>query len=141
MGRISVRSAQAARSGDAFVEALGRRVESMPPGQCPVALMIGQLQLSQAQTCGKCTPCAQGMPKIERLLRAVADFGADEAAVAEIRAAATLLRDTADCAVGWQPSDRTVLSGWITQCFPSSHAWRDHIEKLRPFAFGRILGK
>ena len=48
----------------------------MPPGQCPVGLMLGQLQASAAQTCGKCTPCAQGMPKLEALLREVAQFRA-----------------------------------------------------------------
>lgn len=60
-----------ARTGE-FVEAFARRVEAMPPGQCPVGLMLGQLQASAAQTCGKCTPCAQGMPKLAALLGDVA---------------------------------------------------------------------
>ena len=103
MGRLTVETAGRAdeRTGK-FVEAFARRVEAMPPGQCPVGLVLGQLQASAAQTCGKCTPCAQGMPKIEALLGDVAAFRATAAMVDEIRAAATLLRDTADCAVGWQ---------------------------------------
>ncbi|WP_419070813.1 NADH-ubiquinone oxidoreductase-F iron-sulfur binding region domain-containing protein, partial [Slackia isoflavoniconvertens] len=103
MGRLTVETAGRAdeRTGE-FVEAFARRVEAMPPGQCPVGLVLGQLQASAAQTCGKCTPCAQGMPKIEALLGDVAAFRATAATVDEIRAAATLLRDTADCAVGWQ---------------------------------------
>ena len=111
MGRLTVEVAARAdgRTGE-FVEAFARRVEAMPPGQCPVGLMLGQLQASAAQTCGKCTPCAQGMPKIEALLGDVAAFRATAATVDEIRDAATLLRDTADCAVGWQ-AGAMVLAG------------------------------
>lgn len=111
MGRLTVEPAAKAdgQMGE-FVEAFARRVEAMPPGQCPVGMMLGQLQASMAQTCGKCTPCAQGMPKIAALLRDVAEFRATEATVGEIRAKATLLRDTADCAVGWQ-AGQMVLEG------------------------------
>lgn len=111
MGRLTVETAGRAdeRTGE-FVEAFARRVEAMPPGQCPVGLVLGQLQASAAQTCGKCTPCAQGMPKIEALLGDVAAFRATAATVDEIRVAATLLRDTADCAVGWQ-AGAMVLAG------------------------------
>lgn len=111
MGRLTVEPAAKAdgQMGE-FVEAFARRVEAMPPGQCPVGMMLGQLQASMAQTCGKCTPCAQGMPKIAALLSDVAEFRATEATVGEIRAKATLLRDTADCAVGWQ-AGQMVLEG------------------------------
>ncbi|WP_415991361.1 NAD(P)-binding protein [Adlercreutzia equolifaciens] len=111
MGRLTVEPAAKAdgQMGE-FVEVFARRVEAMPPGQCPVGMMLGQLQASMAQTCGKCTPCAQGMPKIAALLRDVAEFRATEATVGEIRAKATLLRDTADCAVGWQ-AGQMVLEG------------------------------
>ena len=111
MGRLTVEPAARAdgRMGE-FVEAFARRVEAMPPGQCPVGMVLGQLQASMVQTCGKCTPCAQGMPKIAALLRDVAEFRANKATVDAIRAKATLLRDTADCAVGWQ-AGQMVLAG------------------------------
>ena len=49
MGRLTVEVAARAdaRTGE-FVEAFARRVEAMPPGQCPVGLMLGQLQASTA---------------------------------------------------------------------------------------------
>lgn len=111
MGRLTVEPAARAdgRMGE-FVEAFARRVEAMPPGQCPVGMLLGQTQAAMAQTCGKCTPCAQGLPKIAALLRDVAEFRATEATVGEIRAKAALLRDTADCAVGWQ-AGQMVLAG------------------------------
>lgn len=85
MGRLTVEVAARAdaRTGE-FVEAFARRVEAMPPGQCPVGLMLGQLQASAAQTCGKCTPCAQGMPKLAALLGDVAAFRATAATVDEM---------------------------------------------------------
>ena len=111
MGRLTVQpAAKADGQMGAFVEAFTRRVEAMPPGQCPVGMVLGQLQASMAQTCGKCTPCAQGMPKIAALLRDVAEFRATETTVGEIRAKAALLRDAADCAVGWQ-AGQMVLEG------------------------------
>ena len=111
MGRLTVEAAARAdaRTGE-FVEAFARRVEAMPPGQCPVGMLLGQTQAAMAQTCGKCTPCAQGLPKIAALLRDVAEFRATKSTVDEIRAKATLLRDTADCAVGWQ-AGQMVLAG------------------------------
>ena len=45
MGRLTVEVAARAdaRTGE-FVEAFARRVEAMPPGQCPVGMVLGQLQ-------------------------------------------------------------------------------------------------
>lgn len=47
MGRLTVEVAARAdaRTGE-FVEAFARRVEAMPPGQCPVGMVLGQLQAS-----------------------------------------------------------------------------------------------
>lgn len=36
---------------------LERRIESSPPGLCPVDLSRAFLELCHAQTCGKCVPC------------------------------------------------------------------------------------
>ena len=65
MGRLTVETAGRAdaRTGE-FVEAFARRVEAMPPGQCPVGLVLGQLQASAAQTCGKCVPCRIGLGQL-----------------------------------------------------------------------------
>ena len=84
-------------------------MEAMPPGQCPVGLMLGQLQASAAQTCGKCAVRPGACRNFAALLD-VAAFRATAATVDEIRDAATLLRDTADCAVGWQ-AGAMVLAG------------------------------
>ena len=94
-----------ARRVGGLLEPYQRRVDSMPPGMCPVAAIKGLLQGCAAQTCGKCTPCREGMPKILDDLDEVLAFEADEAAVDDIRRRAELLRDTADCAIGWHAGE------------------------------------
>ena len=91
-------------------EAYARRVEAMPPGTCPIAVQAGLLETSAAQTCGKCTPCREGIPRIKALLDKVLRYEADRSDVAEIAKRARLLRDTADCAVGYDAGAR-VLKG------------------------------
>ncbi|MGN0037884.1 MAG: NADH-ubiquinone oxidoreductase-F iron-sulfur binding region domain-containing protein, partial [Coriobacteriales bacterium] len=91
-------------------EAYARRVEAMPPGTCPIAVQAGLLETCAAQTCGKCTPCREGIPRIKALLEKVLRYEADESTVAEIAKRARLLRDTADCAVGYDAGAQ-VLQG------------------------------
>ena len=88
-----------------LLEPYRRRVESMPPGMCPVAAVKGLLQECAAQTCGKCTPCREGIRAILGDLDEVLAFEADEAVVDDIRRRAELLRDTADCAIGWHAGE------------------------------------
>ena len=112
---------------DAAIETLSqsyaRRVEAMPPGTCPISVQIGLLETSATQTCGKCTPCREGIPRIRELLEKVASFEASEATLAEIAARAGLLRDTADCAVGYDAGAR-VLEG--LEAFEPEY--RSHLE-------------
>ena len=93
-----------------FLESYSRRVESMPPGTCPIAVQQSLLQACAAQTCGKCTPCREGIPRILADMEAVLSYEADESIVADIRKRARLLRDTADCAIGYNAGD-LVLQG------------------------------
>ena len=60
---------------DGLYRDVERRIAASPPGLCPVDLAMNFLNLCHAQTCGKCTPCAQGMPKIEALLGDGSQYG------------------------------------------------------------------
>jgi NADPH-dependent glutamate synthase beta subunit-like oxidoreductase len=103
MSRLSVKPLARADARIAgFVEPYERRIQATPPGMCPIAMQLSLLQASGAQTCGKCTPCFQGIPKIEKIIKKFLSFEGTERDLADLRAAATLLRDTADCAVGYQ---------------------------------------
>lgn len=84
-----------------FVEEYERRVEATPPGMCAVAFQLDLLRAGGCQTCGKCVPCREGIARIEQLLEEVLAFNAEPGALDEIRAQAIVVRDTADCAIGW----------------------------------------
>lgn len=89
----------------AFLEEYGRRVEATPPGMCAVAFQLDLLRAGGCQMCGKCVPCREGIGRIEELLEEVLAFRAEPGALDEIRAQANVVRDTADCAIGWHAAE------------------------------------
>lgn len=93
-----------------FLDEYERRVEATPPGMCAVAMQLDLLRAGGCQTCGKCVPCREGVAHIETLLEEVLAFSADSDALDEIRAQATVVRDTADCAIGWHAAE-VLLAG------------------------------
>lgn len=44
---------------------LERRIESSPPGLCPVDMTRAFIEMCQTQSCGKCTPCRVGLWQLE----------------------------------------------------------------------------
>ena len=114
MARLSV----APRAKDdakfaAFLDEYERRVEATPPGMCAVAMQLDLLRAGGCQTCGKCVPCREGIAHIETLLEEVLAFDAEPDALDEIRAQAAVVRDTADCAIGWHAAE-VLLAGLDT---------------------------
>ena len=93
-----------------FWDEYERRVEAMPPGMCAVAMQLDLLRAGGCQTCGKCVPCREGIAHIETLLEEVLAFGVEPDVLDEIRAQATVVRDTADCAIGWHAAE-VLLAG------------------------------
>lgn len=88
-----------------FLDEFERRVEATPPGMCAVAMQLDLLRAGGCQTCGKCVPCREGIAHIETLLEEVLAFDAEPDVLDEIRAQATVVRDTADCAIGWHAAE------------------------------------
>ena len=114
MARLSVapRAKDDGKFGS-FVEEYERRVEATPPGMCAVAFQLDLLRAGGCQTCGKCVPCREGIARIEQLLEEVLAFDAEPGALDEIRAQAIVVRDTADCAIGWHAAE-VLLDGLDT---------------------------
>lgn len=96
-----------------FLDEYERRVETTPPGMCAVAMQLDLLRAGGCQTCGKCVPCREGIVHIETLLEEVLAFDAESDALEEIRAQAAVVRDTADCAIGWHAAE-VLLAGLDT---------------------------
>ncbi len=47
------------------------RINSYPPGMCPLVLYRSILQMSLNQSCGKCVPCRDGLSEVDRLFGSV----------------------------------------------------------------------
>ena len=86
------------------------KVEVYPPGSCPITMQISMLRTAANQTCGKCVPCRDGLPLVARLMQKVLDGRATEKTLDNIRMMATMIRSSADCAIGWNAADE-VLKG------------------------------
>ena len=85
---------------DIMLNKFRSRVNSFPPGLCPLALYRSILQMSMNQSCGKCVPCRDGLQEVDRLLGRILSGDAAEQTLTEMRALCETIAATADCAVG-----------------------------------------
>ena len=53
---------------DVVLRKFRSRINSYPPGMCPLVLYRSLLQVSMNQSCGKCVPCRDGLIEVDRLL-------------------------------------------------------------------------
>ncbi len=85
---------------DVVLNKFRSRVNSFPPGLCPLALYRSILQMSMNQSCGKCVPCRDGLQEADRLLGSILSGDATEETLTELRSLCETIAATADCAVG-----------------------------------------
>ena len=72
MSRLEIASPKRAKIVmEGLYKDLERRIESSPPGLCPVDMARAFLELCHAQTCGKCVPCRDGLPQLAKLLEKI----------------------------------------------------------------------
>lgn len=89
---------------------LERRIESSPPGLCPVDMTRAFLELCHAQTCGKCVPCRVGLWQLKNLLTDVMNGTATTDTLKLMEDLATSIMDTADCAIGYEAASMVYKS-------------------------------
>lgn len=89
---------------------LERRIESSPPGLCPVDITRAFLELCHAQTCGKCTPCRVGLWQLKNMLTDVMNGTATMESLDEMEALAKSIIDSADCAIGYEAAEMVYKS-------------------------------
>ena len=85
---------------DVVLNKFRSRVNSYPPGMCPLVLYRSILQMSMNQTCGKCVPCRDGLAEADRLLGLILKGDAGPETLEELEKLCTMIAATADCAVG-----------------------------------------
>ena len=91
---------------------LERRIESSPPGLCPVDMARAFLELCHAQTCGKCVPCRIGLGQLNGFIKDVRDGNATMETLDIMEGTALAIMESADCAIGYEAA-HTVYKGLI----------------------------
>lgn len=84
---------------------LERRIESSPPGLCPVEMSKAFLELCHAQTCGKCVPCRIGLGQLGHLIEDVLDGNATMETLDIMEQTALSIMESADCAIGYEAAN------------------------------------
>lgn len=84
---------------------LERRIESSPPGLCPIEMTRAFLELCHAQTCGKCVPCRIGLRQLKYLIQDVMDGKATMDTLKVMEETALSIMDSADCAIGYEAAN------------------------------------
>lgn len=89
---------------------LERRIESSPPGLCPVDLSRAFLELCHAQTCGKCAPCRIGLGQLKNLITDILDGNATMRTLDLMEDTALSIKRNADCAIGYEAANMVYKS-------------------------------
>lgn len=106
MSRLEIASPKRARLViEELYKDLERRIESSPPGLCPVDMARAFLELCHAQTCGKCTPCRIGLEQLNQLIRDVLDGNAAMETLEIMEQTALSIMESADCAIGYEAAN------------------------------------
>ena len=106
MSRLELRSPnQAQLVVEGLYKDLERRIESSPPGLCPVDMSRAFLEICHAQSCGKCVPCRVGLGQLKNLITDVLDGKATIRTLTEIHETAKSIMESADCAIGYEAAN------------------------------------
>lgn len=106
MSRLEIMSPTRARIVmEGLYKDLERRIESSPPGLCPVDMARAFLELCHAQTCGKCVPCRIGLGQLNQLIRDVLNGKATMDTLELMEKTALSIMDSADCAIGYEAAN------------------------------------
>ena len=106
MSRLELRTPnQAQLVVEGLYKDLERRIESSPPGLCPVDMSRAFLEICHAQSCGKCVPCRVGLGQLKNLITDVLDGKATIRTLTEIQETAKSIMESADCAIGYEAAN------------------------------------
>lgn len=90
---------------DVVLRKFRSRMNSYPPGLCPLVLYRSLLQISMNQSCGKCVPCRDGLAEADRMLRLIIEGDGTTETMEQLRDLCVFITKTADCVVGVAAAD------------------------------------
>ena len=106
MSRLELDSPKKARIVmEELYKDLERRIESSPPGLCPVDMSRAFLELCHAQTCGKCVRCRIGLGQLNHFIKDVLDGKATMETLEVMEQTALSIMESADCAIGYEAAN------------------------------------
>ena len=106
MSRLEIASPNRARIVmEGLYKDLERRIESSPPGLCPVDMSRAFLDLCHAQTCGKCVPCRIGLGQLSHFIEDVLNGKATMETLDIMEQTALSVMESADCAIGYEAAN------------------------------------
>lgn len=106
MSRLEIASPNRARIVmEGLYKDLERRIESSPPGLCPVDMSRAFLDLCHAQTCGKCVPCRIGLGQLSHFIEDVLNGKATMETLDIMEQTALSIMESADCAIGYEAAN------------------------------------
>lgn len=106
MSRLEIASPNRARIVmEGLYKDLERRIESSPPGLCPVDMSRAFLDLCHAQTCGKCVPCRIGLGQLSHFIEDVLNGKASMETLDIMEQTALSIMESADCAIGYEAAN------------------------------------
>lgn len=106
MSRLEIMSPTRARIVmEGLYKDLERRIESSPPGLCPVDMARAFLELCHAQTCGKWRSVPDRSRALNQLIRDVLNGKATMDTLDLMEKTALSIMDSADCAIGYEAAN------------------------------------
>ncbi|GAF39400.1 formate dehydrogenase-O, major subunit [Agrilactobacillus composti DSM 18527 = JCM 14202] len=103
MSRLSLDTTTAAeKTAAALYQSVQLRMAVTPTSVCPVEIASAYAKLCHSQSCGKCVPCRIGLGQLGELLDEVKTGHGSEATLDLIERTARSIKNSADCAIGYQ---------------------------------------
>ena len=97
-----LRDVQRTKLASSFLNTFEKRIHSNPPGVCPISTHIAYLRTARSQSCGKCIPCAKGLEQLENMMQKILDGEGTLEDYVEMYWLANTIKESADCAVGYE---------------------------------------
>lgn len=131
--KIELQDYEVTKRAKSFQHKFMKLILGNPPGVCPISTVLAYLQTARSQTCGKCVPCRDGLEEVEFLLKKIQDGKADEADFERLVFTSANIRDSADCAIGYEAA---------SVVYDSTHQFREEYEShIKEHACSENMGQ
>ena len=127
MSRLEITSPnQAQLMIEELYKDLERRIESSPPGLCPVDMTRAFVEMCHTHTCGKCVPCRVGLWQLRNLLTDVMNGEATSETLKLLEELSQSIMNGADCAIGYEAA--FAVSRSLKECHED---YEEHVHQGR----------